>query len=458
MGPTIQMKDNAVIASKNVEKLENSAVKLSITIGKDDTTKEYNGLLKEYTKEVQIKGFRKGKVPASILERKFGEGIRQEAAANIMDKALNEAIEQIEEKPLGYAYPEIQGNPKLVPGEDFSFEVTYDVFPEIKLGEYKGLEIEEKEVEILKEHEDAELKKIQKQNSVTMDKEDETVAKGNIVTIDYCEMEGDTESEGTKREDFVFTIGTGYNLYKIDDDLVGMKKNEEKIITKNYDEDFDPPALAGRSVVLKVKVKEVKEEQLPPLDDELAQDVNEDFKTLDDLRQDVKKQLQDKADEKIEYEKIQQILDKLVETSDITLPLSMVNAEQESNWRYFLQQSYSTEEMMLKLLAQKGQTKEDMLASWEEEAGKSVKTKLILNRIIKDEKIEVPGEELDEAIARQAEMYGMPIENLKKLFKGEHLEESIEGDLKRKKVLDFLLENAKIKKNAEKVNFNDLMG
>ncbi len=447
-----------MITSKSVEKLENSAVKLSLTIGKDDAAKEYNELLKEYTKEVQIKGFRKGKVPAAVLERKFGDSIRQETAANLMDKALKEAIDEVEEKPLGYAYPQVQGEPKLVPGEDFSFELVYDTFPEVKFGDYKGLEIEEKQVKILKKHENAELEKIQEQNSVVMDKQDETVAKDNIVTVDYCEMDGDAEKEDSKREDFVFTVGTGHNLYKIDDDLVGMKKDEEKIISKDYAEDFENKELAGRSVSLKVKVKAVKEKQIPPLDDELAQDVNEDFKTLDDLRKDVKKQLKEKADAKIQVEKVDQLLDKLVESSDIALPVSMVNAELENNWRRFLQQSRTTEEQMLQFLSFQGQSKEQMLDSWKEAAEKSVKSQLILGKIIDDEKIEVPQEEMDEAIEKQAEMYGMPVEDLKKSFGEAGLKEYLEGELKQKKVVDFLLENANIKKSAEKVDYNGLMG
>jgi len=433
-----------VITSKSVEKLENSAVKLS-------------ELLNKYTKEVQIKGFRKGKVPTSVIERKFGEGIRQEAAANLMDKALKAAMEDLEEKPLGYDYPEVQGEPVLNPDEDFSFELIYDTFPEVKFGDYKGIEITEKQVKITKKHEDAELVKIQEQNSIVMDKADETVEDGNIVTIDYCEMEGKEEVEGTKREDFVFTVGTGYNLYKIDKQIVGMKKDEEKVISKKYKEDFENKDLAGRSVKLKVKVKAVKEKQLPALDDELAQDVNEKFKTLDDLKKDIKDQLKEKADRKIQGEKVEQLMDKLVEGSDIVLPASMIKAEQENSWRNFLQQSQVREEQMLQFLEMQGQTKEQMLESWKENAVKSLKSQLIFNKIIEEEKFEVSDEEMEEEIKKQAEMYNMPVEDLKKSFGEAGLKEYLSGDLKQKKAVDFLLDNAKIIKSDEKVDYTDLM-
>ncbi len=446
-----------MITSKNVEKLENSAVKLSLTVGKEHAAKEYKDLLTKYAKDVQIKGFRKGKVPVSVLERKFGEGIKQEAAANLMDKALKAAIEEVEEKPLGYDYPEVQGEPVLNPEEDFSFELIYDTFPEVKFGEYKGLEIEETQVKILKKHENAELEKIQEQNSVVMDKADETVEKDNIVTIDYVEVSGKEEVEDTKREDFVFTVGTGYNLYKIDKQLIGMKKGEEKVISKRYKEDFENADLAGRSVKIKVLIKAVKEKQLPELDDELAQDVNEKFETLDDLRKDIKKQLKEKAAAKIDGSKMEQIIDKLVESSDIDLPASMIKAEQENNWRNFLQQSQVQEEQMLQFLEMQGQTKEQMLESWKENAAKSLKSQLIFNKIIEDEKIEVSDDEMEEEIKKQAEMYNMPVEDLKKSFGEAGLKEYLSSDIKQKKVADFLLKNAKITKSEEKVDYDDLM-
>jgi len=446
-----------VITSKSVEKLENSAVKLSLTVGKEHAATEYNELLSTYTKEVQIKGFRKGKVPASVIERKFGEGIRQEAAANLMDKALKAAMEDLEEKPLGYDYPEVQGEPVLNPEEDFTFELVYDTFPEVKFGEYKGIEITEPQVKITKKHETAELEKIQDQNSIVMDKADETVEDGNIVTVDYCEMNGKEEIEDTKREDFVFTVGTGYNLYKIDKQLIGMKKDEEKVISKKYKEDFENKDLAGRSVKLKVKVKAVKEKQLPALDDELAQDVNEKFKTLDDLKKDIKNQLKEKVENKIQAGKVEELMNKLVEGSDIVLPASMIKAEQENSWKNFLQQSQVKEEQMLQFLEMQGQTKEQMLESWKENAIKSLKSQLIFNKIIEEEKFEVSDEEMEEEIKKQAEMYNMPVEDLKKSFGEAGLKEYLSGDLKQKKAADFLLDNAKIIKSDEKVDYTDFM-
>lgn len=444
-----------MIAKKSVEKLENSSVKLSITVKGDEAKKEYNGLLAKYGKEAQIKGFRKGKVPATVLERKFGEGIRGEVAGNIMDKSLREAFETVEEKPLGYTHPEVVGEPELEVGEDFTFEVKYDVFPEFELKEYKGLELTETQVSVTKKDEEAELKAIQEQNSVVMDKKDGVVADDSIVTIDYCELDDEkNEVEGKKREDFVFTVGTGYNLYKVDEEIKGMKKDEEKIIEKEYPEDFEAKELAGRKVAVRVLVKAVKEKILPELDDELAQDVDEKYETLDDLRKALKKQCKDKAKEKVEAELKKQAVDKLVEKTEISVPKSMVDAELENSWRNFVQQSRMQEEQLLGFLEMQGQTKDQLLETWREDAVKGVKGQLIIGKIMEDEKIEIDDKEFEKELQKQADMYNMPVEDLKKSFGENNLNDYLKSDMKTSKVYDMLIKEATITK-GEKVKYAD---
>ncbi|OQY36509.1 MAG: hypothetical protein B6229_09890 [Spirochaetaceae bacterium 4572_7] len=196
-----------VISKKNIEKLDNSAVKLSITVEKAESKKEYNSLMSKYSRTVQIKGFRKGKVPTSILEQRFGESLKQEAASNLLEKAFKVAVDDIEEKPLGMATPELIGDLDFDADKEFSFTVKYDVFPDVTLGEYRGLEIEEPKVSILKKHKDAELEKIREQNSVVIDKANKTISNKNIVTMNYSELDADGNvMEDSKREDFVFTV------------------------------------------------------------------------------------------------------------------------------------------------------------------------------------------------------------------------------------------------------------
>lgn len=444
-----------MIAKKSVEKLENSSVKLSITVKGDEAKKEYNGLLTKYGKEAQIKGFRKGKVPASVLEMKFGEGIRGEAAGNIMDKSLREAFDIIDEKPLGYTHPEVVGEPEFKLGEDFTFEVKYDVFPEFEVKDYKGLELKETQVSITKKDEEEELKAIQEQNSVVMDKKDGKVAADSIVTVDYCELDADgNEAEGKKREDFVFTVGTGYNYYKIDDEIIGMKKDEEKVIEKSYADDFEVADLAGKKVSVKVLVKAVKEKILPELDDELAQDVDEKYETLDDLKKALKKQCKERADEKVQSELKTRAVELLVEATEIAVPKSMVDVELEQSWRNFVQQSRMGEEQLLGFLQMQGQTKDQLLETWRADALKSVKGQLIIGKILEAEKIEVEDKEFEEELQKQADMYNMPLEDLKKTFGENNLSEYLKSDMKTRKVYDMLVKEANVVK-GEKVKYAD---
>ncbi|MFO8064688.1 MAG: trigger factor, partial [Spirochaetia bacterium] len=316
-----------MVSEKQIEHIDNSAVRLTVTVAKDTLRGEYDKLLKEYAKKAQIKGFRKGKVPPEILERKFGDSIKAEAGEKVLQDSLREAIEEIDEQPLPYAQPELDSELDFELDKDFTYSVTYDVFPEIELGEYKGLEIEAPEVEITEEDEQRELSAIQEQNAIVIDKEEGAVEQDDIVTIDYAEVdENDETIEGTSREDFVFTIGTGYNYFKIDDDLIGMKQGEEKILEKEYPEDSDVEELRGEKKRLRVKVKAIKQRELPEIDDELAQDVSDEYETLDDLKKDIRRRLEQTAESRVREMKKQAILDKVLENSKIEVPASMLQA------------------------------------------------------------------------------------------------------------------------------------
>lgn len=446
-----------VISKKNIEKLDNSAVKLSISVEKAESKKEYNSLINKYSKTVQIKGFRKGRVPTSILEQRFGDSLKQEAASNLLEKAFKAAVDDIEEKPLGIATPELIGDLDFDPEKEFAFTVKYDVFPEVKLGEYKGLEIDEPKVSILKKHKDAELEKIREQNSIVVDKDDKTVADKNIVTMNYAELDSEgSVIEDTKREDFVFTVGTGYNYYKLDDDVLKMKLDQEKVIEKTYPEDFDIKELAGTTKKLQVKITAIKEKKLPELDDELAQDVSEEFNTLDDLKESIEKKLKDQVKERVENITTDNLLLKIVENSEVTLPESMINAELDNRWRSFMQQSRMTEENIEMFLKLQGQTKEGLKETWKEDAATTVKSQILLEKILEQENIEVSDADVDAEIATQAELYKMEAAELKETFEKNGMMEYLKKDIKTKKLIKDLLKSATINK-GEKVDYNDFI-
>jgi trigger factor len=446
-----------MIIDQKLENLEKSSAKLTITVGKDDAKKEYDSLLNKYAKTAQIKGFRRGKAPASILEKKFGDSVRDEAGMNIIENSLKEVFETIEKKPLQLEPPALDGEINLELGKDFTFTVTYDYFPDIELGSYKGVEIEEPSTTIGAGEVNKELESIQDQNSVVMDKESGAVEDGDIVTINYVEVgEDGEENSTTSREDFVFTVGSGYNRYKLDEEIVGMKIDSETTVEKNYPEDFADPELAGKKILVKVKVTQVKEKKLPELDDELAQDVSEEYKTLDDLKKDIKKRLREAANGKIRQINIETVVEKIREGSKMEIPESMIRAELASSWSNFVNRSGMPEEQLLQVLQSQERTPEDLFSDWRPSAETSIASRLILNRILEEEKIEVADEELDSEITESAGRSNMTPEQARENFEQNNMLDYIRDQLRDRKLFDFLLENA-VKTKGKKIKFLDLV-
>jgi trigger factor len=446
-----------VVKDKKIESLEKSSVKLTLTIDKKAVKTEYDELMKKYTQSAQIKGFRKGKVPPAVLEKKFGESIRAEASMNSIENSLKGVFEEIDEKPLPYHSPELQDDIEFDLEKDLKFTVVYDVFPEIKLGKYKGLEIESPDVSITKEDQERELKAVQEQNAMVVDKKEGAVAEGDITTVDYEELDEEGNPiEGTKREGFVFTVGTGYNLYKLDEDIIGMNRDEEKEISKEYPEDYEIAELKGKKVKLKVKVTAIKEKDMPELDDELAQDISEKYKTLDDLKKDIKKKLKEASQQKIREKNIAALMEQVIENSPIDLPQSMIEVEQEGSWQNFVQQFRAQEQEVIQLLAEQGKTKEQLLEEWLPSTEKKIKNRLLMSKIIEEEKIEITDKEIEEEIKRQAELGGVPLEDLQKRYEDQRMKEYLRSDLADKKLFDTLLEETTVEK-GKKVKFLDLM-
>jgi len=447
-----------MIASKEVTAKDNSAVELTVTIKKEAAKEAYTKLLNDYSKKIQIKGFRKGKAPSHILEQKYGDGIKEEVAMNLVEESLKIVFEEIEEKPLPYSTPALQEGAELKNfDEDYKFSVIYDVFPTLKVGEYKDLEIEVPDVKVLKKDEDRELEKLREQNAVVIEKTEGSVEKDDIVTINYCELDKDgNETEGSSREDFVFTVGTGYNIYKIDDDIIGMKKDEEKILDKDFPDDFENKDLAGKSVKIKVKVTTIKVNELPELDDELAQDISEKYKTLKDLRADIKKNLKETLDKKLKEIKLEKLMDKIIESSEIPVPESMLQAEIQNSWQNFLVQSRMDEQQILQILEMQGKSKESLIDEWRPNSEKSLRVQLLMAKLIEDEKIEAAEDEVEEEIKEQAIGSGQKYEEFKELIEKNNYTPHIESDVKNKKFIDFLISKNTITK-GKKVDYLDLL-
>jgi len=446
-----------VIKDKKVEAQEKSSVRLTVTVDKDSVRKEYDTLVTDYAKSVQLKGFRKGHVPTVVLERKFGESLKIEAAEKVLESSLKEVFDEIEERPLPYSTPRMENELDLEFDKDFTFVVSYDVYPKITIGAYKGLEIEAPQVTIGDEDEKRELEALQEQNSVVIDKDDSSIAKENVVTVNYVELDDkDAEVPSTRREDFVFTVGSGYNIYKIDDDVIGMKKGDEKIFEKEFPDDYEIESLRGTKKRVRVTVTAVKEKQLPAIDDDLAQDISDKYKTLDDLKKDIRRRLEESAESRIRQLKSDAVIEKISESSSVDIPESMIQTELESSWRNFVSQLRAQEQQVIAMLESQGRSQDQLFQEWRPAAEKSIKAQLLIHRMIEEEKIEATDEDAEAEVKRQAESGSMDSAELMDYYRKNQMLDMLKHDIQEKKLFDLLFEQNKVKK-GDKVKFLDLM-
>ena len=261
--------------------------------------------------------------------------------------------------------------------------------------------------------------------------------------------------EGSKREGFVFTVGTGENIYKIDDEIIGMKKDETKEITKTYAKDDKDEELAGKTKKISVTVKAIKIRNLPALDDDLAQDVNEKYKTIDDLRKDITRGLEAAKTRKVNELKSQSLIEQLVEKNPVVVPQSMINAEMENRFRMMAQQFQTTPQQLEKMIEASGQKKEDMLKQWTGDAEKMLKSRLIVEQLLQDKNITVTPEEVEAEYAKMAEDAGTTVDAIKEQYKDPRYKEYIIDDLKERKLFEDLYKQVKVSK-GDKMEFADL--
>ena len=448
--------------TKKIEKLENSAVKLTVTVPQKEVQDNYNQIVNKYAKTIQIPGFRKGKAPVAVLERKFGEALKADIASDIIEKALEEVFSDIDKndeanRPLPYAQPKMDEAPKLDVNSDFSFSLTYDVMPQVDVKHIESVTIKEPQVKIGEAELKEELEAIRERNAVVIDKKDtEAAAKDDIATVDYWEIDDDgKEVDKSKREDFTFTIGSGQNIYQFDDDIVGMKKGETKTLVKSWDKEYEDKELAGKTKKIGVTLKTLKLRKLPDLDDELAQDVNEKYKTLADMKADITKNLEAALANRLREIKANALLEQLVEKNPITLPKSMLDAEIDARWRMTAQRFQTSPEQLEKLVASSGQTKEEMLKQWAGDSEKMLKSRLIVENLLKARNIAVTPEEVEAEYAKIADGAGISLEEVKKHYADASKKEYLIDDMKEQKLYAQLFEQVKITK-GDKTTFADL--
>ena len=380
-----------------------------------------------------------------------------EGLKELRNKILEIFDEDGFQQPLPYSQPSLKESPDLNIDKDLTFTVTYDVMPEVGDIKMDGIEVEVPSVTVGDAELQEELKSIQERNALVVDKkDDDAAAKDDIATINYCELGDDGNViAGTEREDYVFTIGAGQTLFELDDDVIGMKKGETKEVTKKYKKTHPNEELAGKTKKIKVTLTALKLRNLPELDDELAQDVNEKFKTLDDLKADIKKNLETALENRLNEIKTTALIEKLVDKNPIDLPVSMCEAELGSRWRMMARQFQTTTDQLEKIITSAGQTKEQMLNEWRPDVEKALKGRIIIEKLLKDKNISVADDEVEAEYAKIAENASISVEEVKKHYADAQSKEYLVDDLKEQKLYKDLFEKIKVKK-GEKKAFADL--
>lgn len=453
-----------MVVAKEITRLENSAVQLTVTVDKDDVRGQYDEIVTDYTRKVLIPGFRKGKVPKDVLVRKFGDALKDEALNRIIGKSVQELLETPETlgedlKPLPYTEPELQGEPKFDPENDLTFSVVYDVLPKAEIPQWQGTEIEIPDAEIGKEDIDRELESIRDRNALILDRDDNAgAAKNDVATVTYRELNEQGETiPGSERADYVFTLGSGMVAYKFDDDILDMKKGESREFDKTFPDDYEDPVLAGKTKKFKITLTALKEKKLPGLDDDLAQDVNEKFQTLDDLKNDIKDKLGKKLETRTRELKTKAFLEKILEKTDIAVPESMMRMELDSRWNSLARRFKVSSDQLLAMFNAGSKGYDEVLNEWRPDAKKALQSRIIVETMMKNMNIEVSDEELEKEFETLAANAELKTDDVKNYYEQGNMTEYLKEDIREKKLFDAVFSEITVKK-GEKRKFLDLMG
>lgn len=432
---------------------ENSQLLLKITVNKEEVKNEYDKLLKETQKSAQIKGFRKGKVPISILETKFKQGFLADTANTIIENAYKEVLDKLEDsqKPIHSSMPQLENFTPPTLTEDYTFELIYDVLPEIKIDDYKTLEIEKNDVEVTDKDLQNELDR-RLSEFATIEPKDKAIEDGDIVTID-CEVTHEG-NEFHKKENEQIYIGKDFDTFKLSKDITGMKKGDEKEFDKTFgDEEIEK--IKGKTLTFKIKINEVKQEVKPELNDELAEQIDENCKTVDELKEKIKTSLNEYADGMVKNKVITAAMDKLVETFEGEIPQSMLDSQQNLYFSEFVKRFAGDEKRALSILKKQGMTKEEYLDKYKDEALAEIKKGLILQEVIKTEDIQIEDEDRKKFLEPHAKQYKMEIDQLLTTFKSGGQMEYFDNQIRTQKAFDCLYDGIK-KTEGKKVTLEEL--
>lgn len=424
--------------SVQVEKLEKSMAKLTITVEAAKFDVAVDSAYQKNKGKIALPGFRKGKAPRAMIEKMYGTGVFFEDAANeLIPEAYETAAKESELEIV--AQPEIEVT-QMDKGTDFIFTATVAIKPEVTLGDYKGIEVEKKEAEVSEEEITAEIDKAREANSRLITIEDRATEDGDTVIIDFDGYVDGKQFEGGYAEDYTLVLGSHSFIDNFEDQLVGKNLGEDVEVNVTFPEEYHVDELKGKPALFKVKIKEIQKKELPELDDDFAQDVS-DFDTLDEYKADVEKKILENKENQIKREQEDQIIEKIIENAQMEIPQQMIAAQTRQMTQEFAQRLQSQGLSLEQYMQFTGLTPQKMMEDLEPQALKRIQSRLVLEAVVAAENIEASDEEIDKELENMASMYQMEIDKLKELI-GDDEKKQIGMDLAVQKAVEFVVKEA----------------
>lgn len=426
--------------SLQVEKLEKNMAKLTIEVPAEEFDAAIKNAYNKNKNKFSIPGFRKGKAPLAMLEKMYGAGIFYEDAANeVIDASYPKAAEESKEEIV--STPEIKVT-QIEKGKAFIYEATVALKPEVTLVEYKGVEVKKAEAVVTDEDVENELTAARKKNGRLIDVEDGAIEDGDNTIIDFTGYIDDKTFDGGAGTDYPLVIGSHSFIEGFEDQLIGKKKGETCDVNVTFPAEYHADELAGKPAKFVVTIKEVKRNELPELNDEFASEVS-DFDTLDEYKADIRKKLQEKKEQDAKVENENNVIEKVVENAQMELPQPMVDTQAREMVENYARRLQSQGLNINDYMKYTGMTPEKLMEQMRPEAEKRIKTRLVLEKVVEVENVEVSDEKLDEQINEIAASYKLEGAKLKEMM-GEREKEQIREDLKVQAAIDLLVEQAKL--------------
>ena len=427
--------------SLQVEKLEGNMAKLTIEASAEEFEQAIEKAYQKEKSKISVPGFRKGKVPRQMIEKMYGKEVFYEGAANnLIPSAYAKAVDECEEEIVSQPVIDVV---QAEAGKPFIFTAEVALKPEVKLGTYKGIKVEKADLTVTDEEVDAKINEERESNARTITVEDRAVKDGDMTVIDFEGFVDGVAFEGGKGENYPLTIGSGSFIPGFEEQLVGAELNKEVEVNVTFPEDYHAADLAGKAAVFKCTVKEIKEKELPALDDEFASEVSE-FDTLAEYKEDVKKQLAEKK-EIDANEKEDKVIDAIIEGAEMIIPEAMIQTQQRQMADDFAQRLQMQGLSIDQYFQFTGLTREKFLEQMKPQAEKRIKTRLVLEAVAEAEKIDVTEEEYKAELQKMADAYSMKLEEMEDMI-GAFEQKAIKSDLKIRKAVDFVVAQAKEKK------------